>query len=426
MSRTSVLPELRRLTGDASLVSIGQIISYAYPLVSIPLLSRVVGIEGLGMFIATLAVLQMLVVWTDFGFGFSALRRMAAADTSAERQAVAATTVTAKLGLWAIGSVALLVIAFSVPAMRDLVVMFAIGIATTIGVALYPMWYLQAMGRLKLLAALTAGSRVVALIGLVLTVHSPADLTLAIFWQYVPFLLSALVCWIILARGRDIRLRLSRPAGAVAATKDSVPLFVSQVSGQLIVNSSAILLAHFGSYRQVGLFGPADRLTSAIHGVLVSVEQAMLPRISAAHKQPGEPNSRRLILGGLVGAYALSGLGLAVTAPVVIPWYLGDQFAEAVPVVQVMGLAVVISGVVRTLALDLVSAGWTKPPSVVTALAVGWHLITAGFAAWQWGSIGVAVAVCGTQFFMCTGLWIATARIRRSKSAGPSPRASEI
>ena len=68
--------------------------------------------------------------------------------------------------------------------------------------------------------------------------------------------------------------------------------------------------------------------------------------------------------------------------------------------------------------LDLVSAGRTKPPSVVTSLAVGWHIITAGIAAWLWGAIGVAFAVCGTQLFMATGLWIATARGRRRQGQG--------
>ncbi|GAA3718460.1 hypothetical protein GCM10022204_43110 [Microlunatus aurantiacus] len=418
MRARGFLRDLRRLTGDASLVSFGQIVSYAYPLVSIPLLSRVLGIEGLGMFIATLAVLQMLVAWTDFGFGFSALRRMAVAKDDAGRESVAAATLTAKLGLWAIGSVFLMIIVFSVPSLRPHWGLFLIGVLTTIGVALYPMWYLQAVGRLKLLAFLTAGARLVALAGLVLTVHGVDQVGLAVFWQFLPYPLSALVCWFVIRRAPDIRLRLTRPAPAREALRDSVPLFVNMISGQLIVNSSAILLAQLGSYRQVGLFGPADRLTSAIHGVLVSVEQAMLPRVSDAHERPDQPNQRRLILIGLVLCYSISGLTLTVTAPVIIPWYLGDQFVEAVPIVQVMGVATVLSGVARTLVLDLVSAGRTKPPSVVTSLAVGWHIITAGIAAWLWGAIGVAFAVCGTQLFMATGLWIATARGRRRQGQG--------
>ena len=395
-----VLSDLRRLGGDAGLVSLGQIVSYAYPIVSIPLLSRVLGIDGLGVFIVTLAVIQMLLVWTDFGFGFSALRRTAVADTAAERQAVASATITAKLALWAVGSVVLLLVVFAVPSMRQHLDLYLVGVLLSVGGALYPMWYLQGTGRLKLYALLTGGSRVVALAGLVLTVRSADQLGLAVFWQFLPFLISAAVCWAVMTVQKDVALRLSSSAQAIEALSDSLPLFVSLISGQVIVNSSAILLGQFAGYRQVGLFGPADRLTSAILGVLVAVEQAMMPRVAAAHERPQEINQRKLILGSLMGCYGLAGLLLAVTAPVLIPWYLGPDFADAVPVVQLMGVATVITGITRTFALDLMAADRSRVCSIVTTIGAGWHLVTAALGASIGGAEGVAVAICGTQLFI--------------------------
>ncbi len=400
MSRPGVLADLRRLGGDAGLVSLGQLVSYAYPIVSIPLLSRVLGVDGLGVFIVTLAVIQFLLVWTDFGFGFSALRRTAVAGSSAGRQAVAAATITAKLALWAAGSAVLLLIVLAVPQLRQHFGLYLLGAVLAIGAALYPMWYLQGTGRLKLFAVVTGGTRVVALIGLVLTVRSSDQLGLAVFWQFLPYLLSAAVCWLVLARSKDIALRFSNAADALAALRDSVPLFVSLISGQAIVNSSAILLAQFSGYRQVGLFGPADRLASAINGVVVAIEQSMMPRVTIAHELPQVPNQRRLILGGLAGCYGLAGLTLTVSAPVVIPWYLGAEFDAAVPVVQVMGLATVITGFARTCSLDLVAANRANVVSVVTTIAVFWHLVAASVGAWLAGALGVAVAICGTQLLM--------------------------
>jgi polysaccharide transporter, PST family len=418
MRRSGVLSsgfgrELRRLSSDAGLVSLGQLVSYAYPIVSIPLLSRVLGIDGLGVFIVTLVIIQILLVWTDFGFGFSALRRTSVAGTSAQRQAVISATITAKLALWAFGSLVLLVVVVSVPSMREHLGLYVVGMLTSIGAALYPMWYLQGTGRLKLFALLTGGSRLVALAGLVLTVRSVDQIGLAVFWQFLPYLLSAIVCWAVMSRQKDVSLRLSTPSEARAALADSLPLFVNLASGQVIVNSSTILLAYLAGYRQVGLFGPADRLASAIHGVLVAVEQAMMPRVSVAHERPHEPNQRKLILGALIGCYGVCGVLLAVTAPFVIPWYLGDGFAAAVPVVQLMGVATIISGVTRTFSLDLVSAGRSKICSAVTVLGAAWHLGTAAVGAWGWGAEGVALAVCGTELFMSVALGVAIMRTPR-------------
>ena len=423
--RSGLLHELRRMTSDASLVAIGQVISYAYPLVSIPLLSRVLGIDNLGVLIAALAVLQMLIVWIDFGFGFSALRRIAVAETPARRQQVVAATLTAKIILWAVGSAVLLAVVLIVPSLREHLGLYLVGLLSVVGAVFYPMWYLQGVGRLKLLALLTAGSRLIALAGLVLTVRSVDQIDLAVFWQYVPHVLSAVGCWIVLTRAREVRLSFTGLRAAREALRDSVPLFVNLVSGQLIVNSSAILLAQLSSYRQVGLFGPADRMANAVHGVLGSVEQAMLPRVSAAHTHPELPHHRRLILSSLIGCYVAAGLLLVVTAPVIVPWYLGSAFTDAIPVVQLMGAATAIAGFAKIFTLDLVSAGRSRICSIITAVSCGWHLLTAALAAWLWGAEGVAVAVCGTQLFAGVALGIAIVRPGRSRSAGQNPAAAQ-
>lgn len=231
------------------------------------------------------------------------------------------------------------------------------------------------------------------------------------FWQFVPFLLCAIVSWAVLIPQGDIRLRLSRPAAAVNALRDSLPLSVNLISGQFIVISSVLLLSQVWGYRQAGLFIPADRLVRAIHGVLVAVEQAMLPRLSA-DRRPEGPNQRELIFAGLIGCYAVSGTTLALIAPVLIPSYLGDEFSEVVPVVRSWGCRWFSRGSLGLSCSNLVSLGRFTASSVVIAMAAVWHVATAAFASSVWGAIGVAVAVCGTQLFMAVGLWVVMARRR--------------
>ena len=417
--------ELRRLTGDAGLVAIGQVVSYAYPLVSIPLLSRVLGIEQLGVLVTVLAVIQMLIIWTDFGFGFSALRRIALAETAAERQRVVAATITAKLLLWAAGSVVLMIIVLAAPTLRSHADLYLVGLLTAVGAVFYPMWFIQGIGQLKLLAMLTAGSRLIALVGLILTVRTADQIDLAVFWQYAPYVLSAIACWVMLTRRRQARLRFTGFGNVREALHNSFPLFVNLAGGQVIVNSSSILLSQLASYRQAGLFGPADRMANAVDGVLGSVQQAMMPRVAAAHTHPERPNHRRLILLGSVGAYVLSGLLLVVIAPWLVPWYLGSDFVDAIPVVQLMGVATMVSGLSTTVVLDLVAAGQARICSIVTAFSALWHLITASIGAYYFGAVGVAVAVCGTDLFTAAILSIVILLRRRSARRGPSTASND-
>ena len=195
----------------------------------------------------------------------------------------------------------------------------------------------------------------VALVGLVLTVRSVDQLGLAVFWQFLPY---AAVRRRLL--GRDDRAEGRRAAaeqtrgGDRAALHDSLPLFVSLISGQVIVNSSAILLGQLAGYRQVGLFGagrPADQRHPRRPGRRRAGDDA--PRSRGPRAPARDRISESSSSGALIGCYGLAGLLLAVTAPMLIPWYLGDGFADAVPVVQLMGVATVLTGVTRTFALDL-------------------------------------------------------------------------
>jgi O-antigen/teichoic acid export membrane protein len=67
-----------------------------------------------------------------------------------------------------------------------------------------------------------------------------------------------------------------------------------------------------------------------------------------------------------------------------------------VPIVQLMGVATVITGVTRTFALYLIAADRSGVCSIVTTIGAGWHLVTAALGALIWGAEGVAVAICGT------------------------------
>ena len=145
-----------------------------------------------------------------------------------------------------------------------------------------------------------------------------------------------------------------------------------------------------------------------------------MPRITATHHGAGGAGHRRLIMAGLFGCYALAGAVLAASAPWVIPWYLGEGFDDAVPVVQLMGLAAMISGVTRTFTLNLLAQSRSRICAIVTMFGAGWLLLSAGFGAWGWGAEGVAVAVCGTQLFMCVTLGIASSRGPRHPSAPTS------
>ena len=98
---------LSRLGGDAAVVALGQLSSVVYPLISIPILSHILGTDGFGQLLLAMAIVNVLVLFVDFGFAMSALRRVSLALTVSARASIVAATVTAKALLFVGGGAVL-------------------------------------------------------------------------------------------------------------------------------------------------------------------------------------------------------------------------------------------------------------------------------------------------------------------------------
>lgn len=416
----------RKVGSDALVVGLGYLASFAYPLVSLPFLTRVVGVVPLGHLMFALAVLQVVIYVIDFGFGMSALRRIAVAGSREERSLVVVSTLAAKALLWVVSGGVLMGIVLLAPQLREYWAMYLVGLLA-IGVgAMYPTWLLQGTGRVKAFALLTATSRLIALVFLVLTVRGPEDLVLAMLWQQLPLALSALTSWLMIWRVWHAVQRVPlRFADVTEALRDSFPLFVSNASGIILGSSNSVVLGVVATPSQVAFFGAAERFSNAVRGVMRGVVDVMLPRMTregdhAAHLQ-------RVITIGLIGIYALAGLALILTAPWFVPWYLGAEMAPAVPVTQLLGVALAFVGLTQSLQLRATAAHRFRQVARISVLGAIVHLALVLPAGWLWGAVGAGIAVAVSDGLLAAMFVVDHLMLRRrgGEGAGDDPEGGE-
>lgn len=405
----------RRVASDALAVGLGYLASFAYPLVSLPLLARVFGVEDLGRFMFALAVLQLVVQFTDFGFGMSALRRIAIARTRAERSRVAFATLAATAGLWLVASAVLMLVVLIVPGLHDQWPIYLIGLLL-IGVgAMYPKWLLQGTGRVKAFALLTAVSRLVALVLLVFTVNSADDDWLAMTWQQFPLALSAVSSWvIILWWWKDVHVVRPRASETLEALRDSTPMFFSNVASIIMGSANSVVLGVVSSPTAVAYFSAAERFGNAARGVMRGVVDAMLPRMTRGHSEgPGTSSLQRMILIGIMSAYVVAGLCLVIFAPMVVPWYLGADMAPAAGVTQLVGIALAIGGVETALMLKATAEHRFRLVARFALIGACEHLVLLFVTGSLWGAHGIGCAMIVTETLM--GVLYARDALRRRR-----------
>lgn len=399
---SSAARQLRSTGIDAAAVGLGQIVAFAYPIVSLPLLARVFGADSLGRLIVVFAVLQLLVRFTDYGFSVSAVRRIAVAGSPGERSEIVSATLGAVAMLWATGAIVILTIVFIIPATRDQFWFYALGVLLIGSGSLgFPEWLLQGLRKLKLFALIKAVSRVLALAGLLITVRGKDDMAWAVVWQFAPMTIAGLIIWPVLAR-RTVSVSIPAFRSSWATLVEGRHPFYTSIAQAVVGSLPSLVLGAVSVPAQVAYYGSAERFGNAGRGILFATTDAMLPRMTDAAARSGTADvpQRTMIMSGLFGLFALGGTILAVAAGWFVPWYLGDGFGGVVPVARVIGLSLVITGGVGVLALALNAEHQYKTTARAMILGAGVHVVFLVPLAMTFGAIGAAWALALGEAFM--------------------------
>lgn len=411
---------LRAIGGDAMTVGLGQLVAFAYPIISLPLLTRVLGVNVFGRVVIIVAILQLIVRLCDYGFSVSAVRRIAMAQGKSESSKVILSTLLAVVLLWAAGAGALLLIVAAVPALREEFGLYLIGVLVIAGGIGFPSWLLQGLRRLSLFAVITAVSRCIALVGLIITVQSKADIGWAIAWQFAPPAIAALLVWPFLAR-RCVQWSTPSLRAARFALADGRELFFSSLAHSLMGSAPVVVLGLVSIPSQAAHYGASERFGNAGRGVLFAVTDALMPRMVDARDRTRQGVARPgAVMIVIFSFFALAGVTLIVVAPWFVPWYLGPGFGAVVPIAQIIGIALVASGGVAVLMLDLNSQHRYAATAMAMMCGAVAHLIILVPMAVAFGASGAAWALVFAEVFITGFLFVL--RWRGSPARNPAPR----
>lgn len=409
-----------RISTDAVVVALGYLTSFGYPLVALPFLARAIGAEALGLLIVTQAVLQIVVHICDYGFSVSALRRVAVRSRDEELSKIIASTLTAKAVLLGGSAVVVLTVVAAVPGLRPLFGLFVVGLVlVAIGTA-FPSWLLQGLGRFTEFSLVLAASRLLALIGLLLTVSGPEDLPWALAWQFLPLALAAVIGWGLLARTGHLRWQRPTRASVRFAFADGGHLFVGHIALMSMGAVNSVILGALAGPVQTAYFAIAERLSNAGRGIMGGVQDAMLPRMSHAVGNPHAASVRRTITAGILGGYLFGGIGLILFAPMLLPWYLGPGYEAAVPLGQIAGLTLCVAGGSALFNLRAAAAHRFRAIAAVTSATAVIHLLALIPASALFGAWGAAFTVLGSEALLCLTFSIDASRHRRRQAAEES------
>lgn len=177
MKIKTINPQERKIVlGNFVSLTTLQGISYILPLIILPYLIRVIGLEHFGLIAFAQALAQYFMILTDYGFSLSATRKISLYREEKEKVcAIFSSVMTVKLILALLSFLILLALVNFIPKFKNDWLVYVFSFGSVIGNTLFPTWYFQGTEKMKYIFAINIIGGIIYIFSIFAFVKTPED-----------------------------------------------------------------------------------------------------------------------------------------------------------------------------------------------------------------------------------------------------------
>lgn len=268
----------KRLVENIVSLAVIQGFGFILPLLTLPYLVRVLGVEHFGVVGLALAVVMCFDIVVKFGFDLSATRDVSLHRGDNEKLSkIFSNVMGLKLVLITVSAPVFLILVNSIDVMSQHSSLYYLTFVLVVGNALFPTWYFQGIERMKYVTYLHLTVQFLYLALIFIFVKNEADYVYVALLNGLSSLLVGAVSIVILVCKFDVRFTLPKKIDIVKTFTDGFHFFLSKLASQgSRYYAVAIIGIGFGN-TVVGYYVMAEKLFFAFSTIGGVLSQAMYP-----------------------------------------------------------------------------------------------------------------------------------------------------
>jgi len=321
-------------------LSVVQIANYVLPLLSVPIISRIIGPDKLGVINFAASFVAYFTLLIGFGFDLSATRKIAADPTNKEnRNIVFSEVLYCQLLLFSVSLVAFIICLLNVPQLKVETTVTVFSFLICVSTIFTQNWLFQAMQDLPKVALLNFASKLLFTVLILLVVKEKQDYK----WYPLVFnginILIAVLSFSWAVRRYQIKLIRIPFKACLKLLWNEKTIFLSLIVISVYTTTNVVILGLYHDATQVAYFTSAQRLIAIVQSLLtLPLYQAFYPYIGKAF---GETKEKGMQIVQKLVPLILVFTGIACLAIFFLgPWFLvlfyGNKFAPATAVIRIL------------------------------------------------------------------------------------------
>jgi O-antigen/teichoic acid export membrane protein len=258
----------------------GQGFNLITPLLVIPYIISICGVENYGKASIGMAISFFIMVFIDYGSDIIGVKEAAVnRENHAILEQTFLTTFTAKLVLLTAVLITISLVFYFAPFFNTEKELFFLGLPILIGQFLNPTWFLQGVENFKWITILTIFSKLIYLFGIFTCIHDKGDYIFINLWWGIGTIIANGIAFYYLLRSYSFSFGNTQKTAVIAMLKGNFPMFFSQIFVSLQMYAPIMLIGFFGNNLMAGQYKIVEQIIVIFKTYILLFFNFVYPRV---------------------------------------------------------------------------------------------------------------------------------------------------
>ncbi|MDH0834300.1 oligosaccharide flippase family protein [Acinetobacter johnsonii] len=331
-----------KILKNFSYLSIVQTLNYALPIITIPLVSRALGVEKIGLISYVYSYLIYLILFINYSFSLTAIRKQ---NEINNLNYVFSLVFKSQIFLLIFTIPFLILSLLFMPDLKQNRLLTCISYIAVIGAFFDKNWVYQYKQNLSLVAVVNVVLKLLSILLIILFIKEQKDYLVYAVILYSSALLTNLLLFLMCIRKYEIKIVKIKIQHVLDFLKEGKMLFLSSVVISLYTSTSTLLLGLYCNNRDVGLYTAASKLVDiAKVFAIMPITQLIYPIVT--QKISSNVEEGVLFVKKLMPIFNLMAVllffGAIIVGPFILYLLFGAQFLDAIPILCVLSFTLVL------------------------------------------------------------------------------------
>lgn len=325
----------RTLVANFGYLSLLQVAGYVFPLITMPYLARVIGVEGFGKIAFAAAIMVWIQTIADWGFNYTSTRDVARNRDNKEIVSdIFSRVFWARCLLMILSFLVLLVLVLCIPKFRENAAVIFVTFLMIPGHIMFPDWFFQAIERMKYTTLLNLLSKLLFTILIFVFIKEKDDYILQPLFVSLGFVLSGIIAMYYILIRWKVKLTSVPFKSVIRTIKSSTDVFINNLMPNLYNSFSTVLLGFVGGDIANGKLDAGSRFVNISQQFMSIFSRTFYPFLSRKIDKHGFYAKINISFSILVAII------LFVAAPFLIKIFFTEEFNDAVTVLRIMSVSI--------------------------------------------------------------------------------------